>query len=173
MPELWVEERRPLLRSNSGPNRVPPLRELFAVLGIAFAACCGAGCAESTKPSRAPAGGERPAVAVIAHSYFPRLESEDYWETISLADAGGDFLLVIQPRIRTPAEGPWRATFRDSGGRVLVSHRNLRVDVATGQFTFLCTARSFTPGDWTLELEVEEGGLVSAERKRLYRFRVL
>jgi hypothetical protein len=109
----------------------------------------------------------------VTHAYFPRLDSEDYWETISLADVGADFLLMIQPRIRTPAEGPWRATFRDANGRVLASHRGLRVDVATGQFTFLCSARSFTPGDWTIELEIEEGGLVSGEPKRTYRFRLV
>ena len=143
------------------------------VLAAGVVACFGVGCSESEKPLPATQGADRAAVAVVKHAYYPRLESEDYWETILLGDAGAEFLLMIQPRIRTPAEGPWRATFRDPKGRVLALHQGLRVDVATGQFTFLCSARSFAPGDWTIELEIEEGGLVSGDPRRTYRFRVV
>jgi hypothetical protein len=140
-------------------------RALAAVLAVVAA-----GCAEDPG-----GGGVTPVDApteIVRHSYYPRLATEDYWETIRLAEAGPRFMLYVHPRIKTPAEGPWTATFRRSDGHQLSRHTGLRVDVATANFTFLCSSRHFTPGDWTLELEVEEGGLVSGDRKRLYRFRV-
>jgi hypothetical protein len=135
---------------------------------VAAALLCG--CArESSPPAQ---DGDGPAVTVVRRAYLPRLVSEDWWETIRRAEAGPEFLLLIHPLIKTPAEGPWTATFLDPAGRVFAAHHGLRVDVATGQFTFLCRSEMFVPGDWAIELEVEEGGLVAGERKRSYRFRV-
>ena len=129
-----------------------------------------AGCAGESGDAGARSGGAP--VEVVEHAYYPRLVSEDFWEVVQLAEAAPHFLLIVHPRIKTPAEGPWTATFRDPAGTALVQHRGLRVDVATANFTFLCAASEFSPGDWSLELEVEPGGMVSGERKRLYRFRV-
>ena len=127
------------------------------------------GCAEGD----AGGAGEREAVELVKHTYYPRHESEDYWETVDLSEAGGTFLLFVQPRIRTPAEGPWTAVFVDPEGRQRSRFTGLKVDVATGRFTFLCSSSDFAPGDWIIQLSVEEGGLVSGERERTFRFRVV
>jgi len=79
---------------------------------------------------------------------------------------------VVHPRIRTPAEGPWTITFVDPEGHEISRQEGLRVDTATGAFTFLCAASRFAPGDWTILLEVPEGGMVAGPREREYRFRV-
>jgi hypothetical protein len=112
------------------------------------------------------------AVELVRHAYYPRDVSENYWEVVSLADTGPRFLLVIHPRIRTPAEGPWTITFHDPEGGEVSRHEGLRVDTATGAFTFLCKASRFAPGDWTIRLVVPEGGMVAGPREREYRFRV-
>lgn len=142
----------------------------YAAIGLS-------GCGENGNGSGASAeanvvAGDGPAVKVVKRGYYPRPESEDYWETIRLEETGPDFLLLVHPRIKTPAEGPWSATFLDPRGEVFSEHHGLRVDVATSKFTFLCQSARFAPGDWTLVLEIEKGGLVAGEPKRTYRFRL-
>lgn len=112
------------------------------------------------------------AVELVTNTFYPRLESEDFWEVIPLAEVGSHFLLRIHPRIETPAEGPWTITFRDPAGKPVAREVGLRVDTATGEFTFLCASDSFRPGDWTILLEVPEPGMIAGPRERPYRFRV-
>ncbi|HMB71890.1 MAG TPA: hypothetical protein VKU85_21460 [bacterium] len=150
-----------------------------ATIALAAAALLAGGCSggggDSRKSDAAPAA-EAPAaeeaVELVRHAYYPREVSEDYWEVVSLADTGSRFLLVIHPRIRTPAEGPWTITFHDPEGAEIARHENLRVDTATGAFTFLCRSSSFFAGDWTIRLVVPEDGMVAGPREREYRFRV-
>ena len=123
------------------------------------------GAAVSTVPAGAP-------VTPIRHSYFPRREDVDFWETVPKTHLEPVFFLQVQPQILTPAEGPWVATFSDRDGRVLARIPGLRVDVATGNFLFLCARDRFPPGDWTLVLEVTEGGLQGREPRQVFRFRV-
>jgi hypothetical protein len=111
-------------------------------------------------------------VEVVRHTYYPREGSEDYWEVVSREKTGARFLLVIHPRIKAPIEGPWLVEFRDPSGAVLSRHEGLRVDVATGNFTFLCHSDGFAPGDWGLRMTLEDGGVTAGERVREYRFRV-
>jgi hypothetical protein len=111
-------------------------------------------------------------VVPVRHSYFPRRDDVDYWETIPRTHSDPEFFLQVHPRIKTPAEGPWIATFTDAAGDVLTRLPGLRVDVATGNFLFLCSRREFAPGDWTLALEVMEGGLEGIEPQQTFRFRV-
>jgi hypothetical protein len=111
-------------------------------------------------------------VTPIRHSYFPRRNDVDFWETVPKTHVEPLFFLQVQPRIQTPAEGPWIATFSDRDGRVLARIPGLRVDVATGNFLFLCARDRFAPGDWTLTLEVVEGGLAGREPRQVFRFRV-
>jgi hypothetical protein len=140
----------------------------------AMAGGCGAedggGAARGGAPAEPAAAGE--AVELVRHAYYPRELSENYWEVVPLAETGPHFLLMIHPRIRTPAEGPWTITFVDPEGNETARHEGLHVDTATGAFTFLCTASRFAPGDWTILLEVPEGGMVAGPREREYRFRV-
>jgi hypothetical protein len=141
----------------------------------------GAGCARepeegsadsSTDPAGAPSVSAAAPVLPLRHSYFPRREDVDYWETIPRTHSAPQFFLQVHPRIKTPAEGPWIATFSDETGGVLTRLPGLRVDVATGNFLFLCSRRQFPPGDWTLALEVMEGGLAGSEPQQVFRFRV-
>lgn len=146
---------------------------LRAIAGLAAAVLLAGGCGGEGGGGAAgggTAGGE--AVQPVRHAYYPREISENYWEVVPLADAGPWFLLIVHPRIRTPAEGPWTITFIDPEGHETARHENLRVDTATGAFTFLCAASRFAPGDWTILLEVPEGGMVAGPREREYRFRV-
>lgn len=151
---------------------------------------CGAGllllgaaaCSPAPEEDRPPAegsGGGTPVVAArpapvvpVRHSYFPRRADVDYWETVPTSDPDPQFFLQVHPRIETPAEGPWIASFSDESGRVLTRLAGLRVDVATGNFLFLCSRRAFAPGDWTLTLQVVEGGLAGIEPQQTFRFRV-
>ena len=112
------------------------------------------------------------AVVPIGHSYFPRRADVDYWETVPRTHTDPQLFLQVHPRIETPAEGPWVATFRDANGDVLIRLPGLRVDVATGNFLFLCARNRFAAGDWTIALEVMEGGLVGREPRQMFRFRV-
>jgi hypothetical protein len=123
------------------------------------------------RPSRGPSTLPTP-VEVVHHTYYPREGSEDYWEVVSREKTGARFLLVIHPRIKAPIEGPWLVEFRDPTGAVLSRHEGLRVDVATGNFTFLCHSDGFAPGDWGLRMTLEDGGVTAGERVREYRFRV-
>jgi len=118
-----------------------------------------------------PATGAPP-TELIAHTFVPRPTTEDYRETVRLAEAGPRFILAVDPRVETPAEGPWTVRFRSPSGEVLSEHHGLRVDAATGRFTFVCTGAAMEPGDWTIELEVEPGGRVLGPARRELRFRV-
>lgn len=144
----------------------------IALAAALLAAGCSGSGGNGSDSAAAPRSAAASAVEVLQHSYYPRLATEDFWETVPLADVGPRFLLVIRPRIETPAEGPWDVTFRDPDGEVFAQHRGLRVDTATGAFTFLCEASRFTPGDWSITLVVPEGGMVGGPRERQYRFRV-
>jgi hypothetical protein len=108
----------------------------------------------------------------VPRTFYPRPESENFWETIPRAGVGGHFILHVATRIQSPAEGPWTITFLDPTGAELFRQDGLRVDSATGMFTFLCESSRFAPGDWTIRLEVAEGGLVAGPRERILRFRV-
>jgi len=154
-----------------------------AIVALAAGAVLAAGCSGSGDGSgdgEAAVGGRgAPAraasaetVELIRHAYYPREISEDYWEVVPLAETGPHFLLMVHPRIRTPAEGPWTITFVDPEGREVSREEGLRVDTATGGFTFLCDASRFGPGDWAILLEVPEGGMVAGPRQREFRFRV-
>lgn len=151
------------------------MRRGAILLLAALAAGCGdrggEGLARRT-PVPAPVRANTPAVEVVRHTFYPRPVSEDFWEVVPLAEVGPWFVLLIHPRIETPAEGPWNVTFRDPAGKVLAVHEGLWVDTATGAFTFLCDASRFSPGDWSISLVVPEGGMVGGPREREYRFRV-
>ena len=148
------------------------MRKATAALAAAAILAGGCGGGGSDEGADAVPAAAEEAVELVRHAYYPREVSENYWEVVSLADTGPRFLLVIHPRIRTPAEGPWNITFHDPEGTETARHENLRVDTATGAFTFLCKASRFTPGDWTIRLVVPEGGMVAGPREREYRFRV-
>jgi hypothetical protein len=113
-----------------------------------------------------------PAVEPVARSFWARPESEDYRETVPRNEVGAHFLMHVAPRIETPAEGPWTIAFVGPSGRELARFEGMRVDVATGHFTFLCATDRFAPGDWTVVLRVEEGGLSGGARRRTFRFHV-
>lgn len=138
-----------------------------------------AGCSPAPEDETPSAAAPVPAAAVaaapvvpIGHSYFPRRADVDYWETVPRTHVDPQFFLQVHPRIETPAEGPWIATFTDANGDVLLRLPGLRVDVATGNFLFLCARNRFAPGDWTIALEVMEGGLAGREPRQSFRFRV-
>lgn len=149
-----------------------------AGLVLLGAAACSPG-PEEDRPAASGSADGAPAVAAdtapvlpVRHSYFPRRADVDYWETVPSTHSDPMFFLQVQPRIETPAEGPWVAVFSDETGRPLTRLPGLRVDVATGNFLFLCSRRAFAPGDWTLTLEVMEGGLAGIEPRQTFRFRV-
>ena len=157
------------------------VRRVVWGVGLAWVA---AGCADTSEEETAPppaaavtapvvsASSLRAPVVHIRQAYFPRRVDVDYWETIPRNHAAPEFFLQVQPRIKTPAEGPWIATFINSAGEEVVRLPGLRVDVATGNFLFLCSRPHFRPGDWTIRLEVAEGGMVGIEGVQTFRFRV-
>jgi len=151
---------------------IPRTRWWWAALLAVFAGCSPAP-EEETPPPATPAAAVTAAPVVpIGHSYFPRRADVDYWETVPRTHAAPQFFLQVYPRIETPAEGPWLATFADANGDTLIRLPGLRVDVATGNFLFLCARNRFAPGDWTIALEVMEGGLTGREPRQEFRFRV-
>jgi hypothetical protein len=145
-------------------------RRLGAVLVTLLAVSLASGCGDDTGGAGGAGGG---AVEHVPRTFYPRPDTENFWETIPRAEVGDHFILHVSTRIKAPAEGPWTITFIDPSGAQLSRHEGLRVDTATGLFTFLCDTSRFAPGDWTIRLEVEEGGLVAGPRERLFRFRVV
>ncbi len=117
-------------------------------------------------------GGEGAPAEVIAHTFLPRPVAENYWEPVRLGPGEERFALLVHPRIETPSEGPWTLSIRDAQGREAFRAPGQRVDVATGSITLLCEARRFPPGDWTIELALEEGGRTSGPSSHEFRFRV-
>jgi hypothetical protein len=135
-----------------------------AVCGIALAMVTG--CANEI-----PDTNDVPA-EVIAHTFVPRPEKENYWEPVKLDRGEKSFLLQVHPRLEVPSEGPWTLTIRNSAGEEKMRKIGQQVDVATGAITLLCDAASFPKGDWTISLELEEGGRASGPSKQMFRFRV-
>ncbi|MGQ0722000.1 MAG: hypothetical protein ACT4PE_10565 [Candidatus Eiseniibacteriota bacterium] len=150
-----------------------PRRVLAGVAAASLVAGCGdAGDAGNAGGTRRAGVSTTAAVEHVPRTFYPRPESEDFWETIPRAEAGAHFILHVATRIQTPAEGPWTITFLDPAGSEQFRQDGLRVDSVTGMFTFLCETSRFAPGDWTIRLEVAEGGLVAGPRERGLRFRV-
>lgn len=139
-------------------------------LAALVAACAPSGDAGDRRPASRIA--PDPAVRPVPHAYLARPAEEDFWETLSATEAGEEFVLYVDPRIRTPAEGPWTATFRSADGAVVAALGGLRVDRATGRLTFLGSTRAFPPGDWTIELALEPGGVTHGPGTQTFRFRV-
>lgn len=111
-------------------------------------------------------------VQVIAHTFLPRLERENYWEPVRLVPNEPHFLLQVHPRLEVPNEGPWTLHVKNAAGEAISTIPGLRVDVATGAITLLCESSRFAPGDWTIELELEKDGLSSGPTNQVFRFRV-
>ncbi len=144
----------------------------MALAGFA-AGCDGSDSGAAARARRGPpAGGAAPAAQVIAHTYLPRPERENYWEPVVLAPGEPHFLLQIHPRLKTPAEGPWTLRVKNAAGEPVVTLPGMRVDVATGAITLLCESSRFAKGDWTVELDLDEGGVTSGESRYVFRFRV-
>ena len=112
-------------------------------------------------------------VEVIRHTFLPRLEKENYWEPVQLERGEKTFILQVHPRLQSPSEGPWTLTIRNAGGQEVVRKTAQVVDVATGAITLLCEAASFPKGDWTIALDLEEGGRTSGPTQQTFRFRVM
>jgi hypothetical protein len=164
--------------------------KLRRTIVVAAVAALVTGCGDGGGGGNAPAGEKRaasrgataggaPGITVAAggiehvpRAFYPRPVEEDFWETVPRSGAGAHFLLHVATRIKSPAEGPWTITFLDPAGAETFRQEGLRVDTATGLFTFLCETARFAAGDWTIRLEVAEGGLVAGPRERLLRFRV-
>lgn len=140
-------------------------RSLAIASSIAFAIV--AACARNSADSNAES------VEVIRHTFLPRLEKENYWEPVQLQRGERSFLLLVHPRLEAPSEGPWTLTIRNAGGEEVVRKTGQVVDVATGAITLLCDASSFPKGDWTIALELEEGGRTSGPTQQKFRFRVM
>ena len=147
-----------------------------AILAVALAGLL-TGCAGGDSAGGTSAGGgvsaAGPPVEKVGRAFYPRAEADDYWEVIPLAGLDSHFLIHLHPRIRTPAEGPWTFTFLDPDGGVFFVERGMRVDTATGQFTFLCRSEEFRPGDWWVEMTLDEGGMTAGAEKRRFCFRVV
>jgi hypothetical protein len=122
-------------------------------------------------PSSAEASPAHP-LRVVPHAYLARGADQDWWETIHPAEAGEEFLLYLQPKLLAPAEGPWTLTVRSADGRVVARVPTLRVDPATGRLALLGRTASFPAGDYTLDLELEPGGLTHGPERQQFRFRV-
>jgi hypothetical protein len=140
-------------------------RETLFVAGVALVVI--GACA---RKESAPSGAEP--VQVIRHSFLPRLEKENYWEPVILERDDKNFLLLLHPRLEAPIEGPWTLTIRNAKGEEVVRKTGLLVDVATGAITLLCEASAFPKGDWTITLDLEEGGRTSGPTEHKFRFRV-
>jgi hypothetical protein len=125
-----------------------------------------AGCAKEAE--RSP----HAAVEVIRHTFLPRLEKENYWEPVKLERGEKRFLLEVHPRLKVPSEGPWTLTVSNAQGDVAAREPGQFVDVATGAITLLCEASAFSKGDWTIALDLEEGGRTSGPTRHAFRFRV-
>jgi hypothetical protein len=116
---------------------------------------------------------EAPApVRAVANAYLARGEEENWWETIDPAQAGDEFLLYVAPRVLGPAEGPWTATVRAADGRVVTRVVALRVDTTTGRLTFVGRTASFPPGDYTIDITLDPGGVTHSPTEQKFRFRV-
>lgn len=131
-----------------------------------------AGCEGNERAARAPGASSVPAAEVIAHTYLPRLERENYWEPVRRAAGEDKFLLQFHPRLKVPSEGPWTLTVKNAAGETAFERKDLKVDVATGAISLLCESSRFAPGDWTASLDLEEGGLTSGPAQHVFRFRV-
>jgi hypothetical protein len=141
---------------------------------VGLAALVVAGCGSAEDPGApVPVTTSVAPVELVPRAFYARAEREDYWELVPLDTVGDHFLLHVHPRIRTPAEGPWTLTFRAPDGSELSRQPGLRVDTATGQFTFLCRRDAFRPGDWGIEMKLQEGGMTAGDSDRLFRFRVV
>ena len=111
-------------------------------------------------------------VEVIRHTFLPRLEKENYWEPVILERDDKSFILLVHPRLQAPSEGPWTLTIKNAAGEEVVRKTGQLVDVATGAITLLCEASAFPKGDWTITLDLEEGGRTSGPTQQKFRFRV-
>jgi len=128
--------------------------------------------APAVVPATADPAGE-PVLRVIPRTYLARSESQDWVEEIDRAEAGERFLLVVEPQLRTPAEGPWTLTLAREGAAAVLRLPHLRVDRATGRITFLVRSDGMPPGEYLALLTLEEGGLAAGPERQGFRFRIL
>jgi hypothetical protein len=119
-----------------------------------------------------PGEGLRAPVDVVPRSYLARPVEQDYVEVVPREEAGPVCALLVQPRVRTPREGPWTITFRDPRGEVAATLPPQRVDTATGYLTLVAHTPFFGVGEWTIELDLVEGGLTHGPERQVFRFRV-
>jgi len=138
---------------------------LVTALPVAFAVV--AACARKES-----ADSNAQSVEVIRHTFLPRPEKENYWEPVKLERDDQRFLLEVHPKLEAPSEGPWTLTIRNASGEEVVRKPGQTVDVATGAITLLCAAVAFPQGDWTITLDLEEGGRTSGPTQQKFRFRV-
>ena len=128
--------------------------------------------AAASGPGRAVPVAASPPVSVVARTFLPRPDGEDFVERIPLAEVGGEFVLQVMPRLITPHEGPWTVTFRHADGDTLARIPGQRVDVATGRLTLLARSDRFRAGDWEIVLTLDEGGQTAGAARRVWKFRV-
>ncbi|MEZ5064684.1 MAG: hypothetical protein R3B81_08095 [bacterium] len=137
----------------------------FVILASALA---GGGCERST-PSRPTTPPVAPA-RVVPHSYLPRPVEQDYVEVVAIETAA-PIALLLEPRVQTPREGPWRVTLGDPSGEPAATFPAERVDPATGRVTLLIEPGVLTPGEWTVEFDLVPGGQSLGAKRYVFRFR--
>jgi hypothetical protein len=119
-----------------------------------------------------PGEGLRAPVDAIPHSIVPRPVEQDYVEVLRPADTGPVCAILLQPRVRTPREGPWTITFVTPAGDVATRLPPQSVDPVTGQITLVAHTPFFGTGEWVIELDLVEGGLTHGPERQVFRFRV-
>jgi hypothetical protein len=102
----------------------------------------------------------------------PRPVEQDYVEILDPAVTGPVCALLLQPRVRAPREGPWTITFVAPNGDTAVKLAPQSVDPVTGQITLVAHTPFFGPGEWTIELDLVEGGRTHGPERQVFRFRV-
>ncbi|MCA9751909.1 MAG: hypothetical protein KC591_06935 [Gemmatimonadetes bacterium] len=137
----------------------------FVVLASALAA---GGC-ERPAPSRPATPPVAPA-RVVPHSYLPRPVEQDYVEVVPI-ETHAPIVLMLEPRVQTPREGPWRITLGNPSGEPAATFPSERVDPATGRVTLLVEPGLLTPGEWTVEFDLVPGGQSLGAKRHVFRFR--
>ena len=149
----------------------------IALLALVIAGCSG----ESPDGAAAPRGGVpvipspgeglRAPVDVIRHTIIPRPIEQDYVEVLDVSEMGPVCAMLVQPRVRTPREGPWTVTFVTPAGDRAVVLPPQSIDPVTGQITLVAHTPFFGPGEWTIELDLVEGGITHGPERQVFRFR--
>lgn len=123
-------------------------------------------------PTRAGEAVGIPPLQVVHRTYLARPDDQDWVEEIVLEEAGSQFLLYVEPQLRSPAEGPWTLTLAREGDARFIRAPNLHVDRATGRLTFLLQTQGMPPGDYLALLTLEEGGRATGPVEQGFRFRL-